>query len=66
MVLPDAIESVTHVELNGDKLISMMRGKSPQSNVEMSKKRNFVAAILYFGGHLGLTMGTYLISLYSI
>ena len=31
-----------------NKAISMMRGKSPRSDVEMSKKLNFVAAILEF------------------
>ena len=31
-----------------NKAISMMRGKSPQSDVEMSKKLNFVAAIFDF------------------
>ena len=41
-----------------NEAISMMRGKLPPSDVEMSKKLNFVAAILDFGGHLGLTMGT--------
>ena len=36
----------------------MMREKSPPSDVEMSKKINFMADILIFGGHLGFTMGT--------
>ena len=31
-----------------NKAISMMRGKSPRTDVEMSKKLNFVAAILDF------------------
>ena len=31
-----------------DKAITMMRGKSPPSDVEMTKKLNFVAAILDF------------------
>ena len=31
-----------------NKAISMMRGKSPLSDVEVSKKLNFVAAILDF------------------
>ena len=31
-----------------NKAITMMRGKSPQSDVEMSKKLNFMAAILDF------------------
>ena len=32
----------------GNKAITMMRVKSPRSDVEMSKKLNFVAAILDF------------------
>ena len=36
-----------------NKAISMMCGKSPRSDVEMSKKTKFP------GGHLGLTMGTW-------
>ena len=31
-----------------NKAITMMRGKSPRSDVEMTKKLNFVAAILDF------------------
>ena len=34
--------------LMDNKAISMMRGKSPPSDVEMSKKLNFVSAILEF------------------
>ena len=34
-----------------DKAITMMCGKSPRSDVEMSKKLDFVAAILDFDGH---------------
>ena len=41
-----------------NKAISMKPGKSPRSDVEMSKKLDVVAAILDFGGHVGLTMGT--------
>ena len=33
-------------ETKGNKAISMMRGKSPRSDVEMSKKLNFVATIM--------------------
>ena len=37
----------THWDKNiNNKAISMMRGKSPRSDVELSKKLNFVAAIL--------------------
>ena len=43
----------------------MMRGKSPRSDVEMSKKLNFVAAILDFWRPSWIDNG-YLISLYSI
>ena len=35
-------------EENVNKSITMMRGKSPRSNVEITKKLNFVAAILDF------------------
>ena len=43
-----------HVVIN--KVISMMRGKSPWSDVDMSKKKKFVAAISHsiltkFGTH---------------
>ena len=31
-----------------NKAITMMRGKSPRSDVQMAKKLNFVAAILDF------------------
>ena len=31
-----------------NKAITMMRGKSPRSDVEMTKKLNFVVAIMYF------------------
>ena len=37
-----------------NKAISMMRGKSPRSDVEMSIELNFVAAILDFGGHFSI------------
>ena len=33
---------------NEDKAITMMRGKSPRSDVEMTKQLNFVVAILDF------------------
>ena len=35
-------------DIKGDKAITMMRGKSPRSDVEMTKKLNFVTAILAF------------------
>ena len=33
-----------------NKAITMMRGKSPRSDVQMSKKLNFVAAVLDYDG----------------
>ena len=48
-----------------NKAISMMRGKSPRSDVEMSKQLNFVAAILDFLGSSRIDNG-YMISLYAI
>ena len=42
-----------------NKAISMMRGKSPQSDVEILKKKEISWQPSWiFGGHLGLTMGT--------
>ena len=38
----------THTPRKKTKTITMMRGKSPRSDVEMTKKLNFVAAILGF------------------
>ena len=32
----------------------MMRGKPPRSDVEMKKKKTFVAAILDFDGHFSI------------
>ena len=48
-----------------NKAISMMRGKSPPSDVEISKTLNFVAATLDFWLPYLIDNG-YLISLYSI
>ena len=48
----DSIYSITNISVN--KAISMMRGKSPRSDVEMSKKLNFVASVLDFGGHFSI------------
>ena len=48
-----------------NKSITMMRGKSPQSDVEMTKTLNFLAAILDLWRPSGI-YNRYLISLYSI
>jgi len=37
-----------YMNINENKAITMMRGKSPRSDVQMSKKLNFVVAILDF------------------
>ena len=39
---------ILYVCIRSNKVISIMRGKSPRSDVEMTKKLNFVAAILDF------------------
>ena len=40
------IKTLTRNNQKKNKAISMMSGKSPRSDVEMSKKQNFVATIL--------------------
>ena len=61
------ILSMSHIKkkTNKNKAISMMRGKSPPSDLEMSKPLNFVAAILDLWRPSWIDNG-YLISLYSI
>ena len=43
-------DEVKHTKLKRYKAISMMRGKSPRSDVEMTKKN-------FHGGHLGFLTG---------
>ena len=51
--------NVVRSENTNNKAISMMSGKSPRSDVEMSNKTKFRGGHLgFFGGHVGLTMGT--------
>ena len=52
---------------NKNKAISMMRGKSPRSDSEMSTKKCLWRPSRIFGGHLRLTIGTwYACTLYMV
>ena len=42
------IHTLKQTDIYTNKAITMMRGKSPRSDVEMTKKLNFLAAILDF------------------
>ena len=42
-----------------NKAILMMRGKSPRSDVEMTKKLILWRPSWIFGGHFGLTLGNF-------